>query len=195
MLKYVIDDRKRPISVGFSSILQLVNRNFVGEAYFRHYAIKCRSPMINIVWSTLNTISKRQIRPPKSVIIFYTKMDFFSIFQPNNAGVQSTAYGVITLLGLAWTLGRIHLSEILISDKHTKDILLVFLNGDNWNYYGRYELTKLILEKQFPLSNEYLHSIEAEHIDIMIDIDQLGINAEKTYVLYDHLHPFIQNYS
>jgi hypothetical protein len=54
----------------------------IGEAYFKHYSIKCRSPMINIVWSTLNAISIKHTRPPKSVIIFYTKFDFFSIFQP-----------------------------------------------------------------------------------------------------------------
>lgn len=40
--------------------------------------------MINIVWSTFNAISTKQSRAAKSVIIFYTKIDFFSIFQPKS---------------------------------------------------------------------------------------------------------------
>lgn len=65
---------------------QICNRRskptYYGEAHFKHYSIKCRSPMINIVWSAFNPISTKTTRPPKSVIIFYTKFDFFSIFQP-----------------------------------------------------------------------------------------------------------------
>lgn len=169
-----------------------------GEAYFKHYSIKCRSPMINIVWSSLNAISIKNFRPLKSVIIFYTKIDFFSIFQPINSGVQSTGFGVITLLSLSWIIGQINLSNLFILNKDNRDLLFLFLNGDNWNYYGRYELTKIILEKRFPYqinklnNHDNLHPIEPEHIDIMINIDQLGINNEKTFILYDNIHPFIE---
>ncbi|CAF5015935.1 unnamed protein product, partial [Rotaria sp. Silwood1] len=170
------------------------------EAYFKHYSIKCRSPMINIVWSIFNAISIKNTRPPKSVIIFYTKFDFFSIFQPTNAGAQSTAFGVVTLFGLAWLLGRINLSQLLISNNNNKDIVFLFINGENWNYYGTLELSKIILEKRFPYkidksSNEdNLHPIESEHIDIMINIDQLGINHNHTYILYDNTHPFLEKF-
>ncbi|CAF1486940.1 unnamed protein product [Adineta steineri] len=183
---------------------QVCNRrsksNYFGEAYFKHYSIKCRSPMINIVWGTFNAISMKNIRPTKSVIIFYTKFDFFSIFQPKNAGVQSTGSGVITLLSLAWILGQINLSHLLISNKINKDILLLFLNGENWNYYGTFELTKMILNGKFPYytdktsDQDNLHPIEAEHIDLIINIDQLGINDRNTYILYDNIHPFLQKF-
>ncbi|CAF1033425.1 unnamed protein product [Rotaria sp. Silwood1] len=183
---------------------QICNRRskstYFGEAYFKHYSIKCRSPMINIVWSIFNAISIKNTRPPKSVIIFYTKFDFFSIFQPTNAGAQSTAFGVVTLFGLAWLLGRINLSQLLISNNNNKDIVFLFINGENWNYYGTLELSKIILEKRFPYkidksSNEdNLHPIESEHIDIMINIDQLGINHNHTYILYDNTHPFLEKF-
>lgn len=85
MLKFVIEDRNQLISVDFLVLNSLENNLFnLGEAYFKQYSIKCRSPMINIVWSTFNSISTKNIRPPKSVIIFYTKLDFFSIFQPTS---------------------------------------------------------------------------------------------------------------
>ncbi|UJR31342.1 hypothetical protein I4U23_018837 [Adineta vaga] len=180
---------------------QVCNRrsksNYFGEAYFKHYSIKCRSPMINIIWSTFNAISIENTRPPKSVIIFYTKFDFFSIFQPKNAGTQSTALGVVTLLGLAWTLGRINLSQLLMTDGNNKDIVLLFLNGENWNHYGTLELTKLIQDGNFPYttkktSNENnLHPIEAEHIDLIINIDQLGFDPTHTYILHNNVHPFL----
>jgi hypothetical protein len=172
--------------------------------------------MINIIWSTFNAISIKNIRPKKSVIIFYTKSDFFSIFQAKSkkinfaffffffsfvdAGVQSTAFGVVTLLGLAWVLGRINLSQLLIANKDNKDIVFLFINGENWNYYGRFELTKMILEKRFPYQidksfhHDNLHPIEPEHIDIIINIDQLGINQDKTYILYDTTHPFLEKF-
>jgi hypothetical protein len=162
--------------------------------------------MINIVWSTFNAISIKNPRPPKSVIIFYTKFDSFSIFQPTSkicfwfysklisvsldAGAQSTAFGLVTLLGLAWVVGRVNPSELLLSNK---DIVFLFINGENWNSYGSFELTKLILKKQFPYSiKTNLHPIEPEHIDIIINIDQLGLNNGKTYILYDNIHPFLQ---
>ncbi|CAF2743095.1 unnamed protein product [Rotaria sp. Silwood2] len=183
---------------------QVCNRRskstFFGEAYFKHYSIKCRSLMINIVWSIFNAISIKDTRPPKSVIIFYTKFDFFSIFQPRNAGAQSTAFGVVTLLGLAWLLGRINLSQLLISNNNNKDIVILFINGENWNYYGTFELSKIILEKRFPYkidkssNQDNLHPIEPEHIDIIINIDQLGINHNHTYILYDNIHPFLEKF-
>lgn len=117
-----------------------------------------------------------------------------------DAGVQSTAFGVIGLLGLAWVLGRINLSQLLISNKDNKDILLLFINGENWNYYGKFELIKMIVEKRFPYviekssQQDNLHPIEPEHIDIIINIDQLGINQDKTYILYDNNHPFLDEY-
>ena len=118
----------------------------------------------------------------------------------SDAGAQSTAFGVITLLGLAWTLGRINFSQLLLSNKPDKDLLFLFLNGENWNYYGRLELTKMLIEKRFPYSiekssrKENLHSIEPEHIDILINIDQIGINEKTTYILYDNPHPFLDKF-
>lgn len=56
----------------------------LADAYFKHYMIKCRGPMINLVWATLNAISLQTPRFRKSVIVFYTKFDFFSIFQPKS---------------------------------------------------------------------------------------------------------------
>jgi hypothetical protein len=172
--------------------------------------------MINIIWSTFNAISTKNIRPSKSVIIFYTKTDFFSIFQPKSkinvishsflrfwfvdAGAQSTAFGVVTLLGLAWVLGRMNLSQLLIANKDNKDILFLFINGENWNYYGRLELNKMIMEKRFPYlidkssHHDNLHPIEPEHIDIIINIDQLGINQDKTYILYNTNHSFLERF-
>ncbi|CAF5134873.1 unnamed protein product, partial [Rotaria sp. Silwood1] len=117
-----------------------------------------------------------------------------------DAGAQSTAFGVVTLFGLAWLLGRINLSQLLISNNNNKDIVFLFINGENWNYYGTLELSKIILEKRFPYkidksSNEdNLHPIESEHIDIMINIDQLGINHNHTYILYDNTHPFLEKF-
>ncbi|CAF1016251.1 unnamed protein product [Adineta ricciae] len=174
--------------------------NYFGEAYFKHYSIKCRSPMINIIWSTFNAVSLKNTRPIKSVIVFYTKFDFFSIFQPKNAGAQSTALGVITLLGLAWTLGRINLTQLLIADEQHKDVLFLFLNGDNWNYYGASEVNILIRKGKFPyivknISNENnLQPIRPEHIDILINIDQLGFDPTNTYILYNNLHPFLNKF-
>ena len=98
---------------------------------------------------------------------------------------------MITLLSLSWIFGQIKLTDLLIADKNHKDILLLFLNGENWNSYGIYELNKMILEKRFPYN---LHPIESEHIDIIINIDQLGIKHDKTYFLYDNIHPFIQTF-
>lgn len=54
-------------------------------------------------------------------------------------------------------------------------------------------MKKIILEKRFPYL-ENLHLIEPEHIDIIINIDQLGINHDKTYFLYDNIHPFIEKF-
>ena len=186
------------------------------EAYFKPYSIKCRSPMINIVWSVSNAFSIKKTRSPKSFIIFYTKFDFFSIFQPTSkiifdfirtnacygitldAGAQSTAFGVVTLLRLAWILGRINLTRLLISNKNDKDLVFLFINGENWNYYGTLELSRVILEKRFSnkveksSNQDNLHSIEPEHIDIMINIDQLGINNKQAYNLYDRIHPFLE---
>lgn len=85
MLRYAIEDRNPIISVDIHDLKILGLYAFdLGEAYFKHYSIKCRSPMINIVWSTFNAISNKNIRSAKSVIIFYTKSDFFSIFQPKS---------------------------------------------------------------------------------------------------------------
>jgi hypothetical protein len=117
-----------------------------------------------------------------------------------DAGVQSTAFGVVTLLGLAWVLGRIKFSELLIANRNDKDILFLFINGENWNYYGRFELSKMILEKRFPYEidksshHDNLHPIEPEHIDIIINIDQLGINQDKTYILYNTNHSFLERF-
>lgn len=97
-------------------------------------------------------------------------------------------------------MGRINLSQLLLSNKDDKDILLLFLNGENWNYYGRFELNKMIIEKRFPYTiekssgKENLHPIEPDHIDILINIDQLGINDKTTYILYDNMHPFLNKF-
>lgn len=86
MLKFVIEDQNLLISVDLINFKfhSKLSFPYLGEAYFKHYSIKCRSPMINLVWSTFNPISTNNPRPPKSVIIFYTKLDFFSIFQPKS---------------------------------------------------------------------------------------------------------------
>jgi len=79
-------------------------------------------------------------------------------------------------------------------------LVLLFINGENWNSYGNFELNKIILEKRFPYlkdkssNQDNIHPIEPEHIDIIINIDQLGINHDKTYILYDNIHPFIQKF-
>jgi len=58
----------------------------------------------------------------------------------------------------------------------------------------------MILERKFPYridktsNQDNLHPIEAEHIDIIINLDQLGINHENTYILYDHIHPFLEKF-
>ncbi|CAM4777126.1 unnamed protein product [Rotaria magnacalcarata] len=183
---------------------QVCNRrsksNYFGEAYFKHYSIKCRSPMINIVWSIFNTISIKKTRPARSVIVLYTKFDFYSVFQPTHAGAQSTAFSVVTLLGLAWLLGRINLSRLLVTNDNNKDLVLLFMNGQNWNYYGTYELSQMILEKRFPYriqkstNQNNLHPIEPEHVDIIVNIDQLGIIQNNTFILYDNIHPFLEKY-
>ncbi len=82
----------------------------------------------------------------------------------------------------------------MISNKDNKDMILLFINGENWNSYGKLELNKIILEKHFPYLKDNVHPIEPEHIDIIINIDQLGINHDKTYILYDNIHPFIQKF-
>ena len=117
-----------------------------------------------------------------------------------DAGAQSTALGVITLLSLAWTLGRINLTQLLIADGQQKDVLFLFLNRDNWNYYGASEVNILIRQGKFPyivkniLNENNLQPIRPEHIDILINIDQLGFNPTNTYILYDNLHPFLNKF-
>lgn len=107
---------------------------------------------------------------------------------------------MITLLGLAWTLGRINLTQLLIADGQHKDVIFLFVNGDNWNYYGASEVNILIREGKFPytiknISNENnLQPIRPEHIDILINIDQLGFDPTNTYILYDNLHPFLDKF-
>lgn len=129
---------------------------------------------------------------------FFSSLEILPLFA--DAGAQSTAFGIVTLLGLAWVLGRVDLTQLLISNKDDKDILFLFLNGENWNYYGRFELTKMLAEKRFPYAvdksskDAYLHPIEPEHIDILINIDQLGINEKTTYILHDNDHPFLNNF-
>jgi hypothetical protein len=116
----------------------------------------------------------------------------------SDAGAQSTGFGVITLLALAWALGRTNLSQLLIADASNKDIVLLFLNGENWNHYGAQELCNLIRQGKFPYAlekasnEETLHPIEAEHIDLIINIDQLGIDDANTHILYDNAHPFLE---
>lgn len=81
-----------------------------------------------------------------------------------------------------------------MTNKDERDIVLVFLNGENWNYYGTFELSKMIFEKRFPSNQNILKSIEPEQIDIIINIDQLGINHGNTYILYDKMHPFLEKF-
>ena len=108
MLEFAIDGRNWPISVSgqwHSRRDGVIDRRWLcwfpcctpllsGEAYYKHYSIKCRSPMINIVWSTFNAISTKQSRAAKSVVVFYTKIDFFSIFQPKRK-IQQVLFSVL----------------------------------------------------------------------------------------------------
>ena len=157
--------------------------------------------------NTSSKICHRFLYQDGFFLYFSTKKYYSpSIFSLENlslltdAGAQSTAYGIVTLLGLAWVLGRVDLTQLLISNKDDKDILFLFLNGENWNYYGRFELTKMLAEKRFPYAVEMsskeanLHPIEPEHIDILINIDQLGINGKTTYILHDNDHPFLDSF-
>ena len=91
-------------------------------------------------------------------------------------------------------------SRFLISGHSDKDVLFVFLNGENWNYYGSMKLSEMITEGRFPhrvdrTSNKHhLHPIEPEHIDLMINVDQLGCQHGKTYILHDKPHPFLDKF-
>ena len=90
-----------------------------------------------------------------------------------------------------------NISERLIAQQQEKDVLFLFLNGDNWNYYGIFELNKMLLERRFPYKvdrsakESHLAPIEPEHIDIMINIDQLGCSNLDTYVVHSHPHAFL----
>ncbi|CAF5183987.1 unnamed protein product, partial [Rotaria magnacalcarata] len=92
------------------------------------------------------------------------------------------------------------LSRLLVTNDNNKDLVLLFMNGQNWNYYGTYELSQMILEKRFPYriqkstNQNNLHPIEPEHVDIIVNIDQLGIIQNNTFILYDNIHPFLEKY-
>lgn len=97
-------------------------------------------------------------------------------------------------------LGQLNLSRFLIDGHADKDVLFVFLNGENWNYYGSMKLSEMITERRFPYrvdrssSKQHLHPIEPEHIDIMINIDQLGCQNGTIYILHDRSHPFLDKF-
>lgn len=109
-----------------------------------------------------------------------------------DSGFQSTACSVISLLGLSWILGRWNLSEQLVRNNINEDLMFVFVNGENWNYYGTSTWVRLINERQFPHSKQST-LINHEHIDLIVNIDQFGCQSRKLHILHGKLHPFLFN--
>ncbi|XP_053206893.1 nicastrin-like [Panonychus citri] len=148
------------------------------------------------IFNPLIPIVPSQPVPDKSLIVLASRLDSYSIFFDKTPGADSPITGLVTILSIAETLGKIR-ARIESNRKSNRNLLISLFNGESFDYIGSgrtaYDLKNKALQPLASVDFKKLNitTLTLDQLANFIELEQLAPHSSED--LYLHTDPISTN--
>ncbi|PAA64224.1 hypothetical protein BOX15_Mlig005963g3, partial [Macrostomum lignano] len=140
---------------------------------------------LSLVWTASSTaMPTNTVRAPASVMLILARLDSFSMFASNSPASGTLTPAIAVLLAVANALAS--------SSNGTtgRDVAIVFVNGDSWDYIGSQRLVHDLHGNQLLGESGQPARINASHVHSIIELGELS-NLESMDQLAAYTDPSV----